>query len=66
MLPFIAAVVVEQGFLDYVKEQIDSFYACAKKHGEEKCALYFEALGSEEERLFFHADQVCAFRAVSL
>mmetsp|Transcript_36158 Transcript_36158/g.80462 ORF Transcript_36158/g.80462 Transcript_36158/m.80462 type:complete len:459 (-) Transcript_36158:759-2135(-) len=47
-----------QGFADYVEEQVSALEKCASKgHGMRKCALLFEALGSEEEQIFFHADQ---------
>lgn len=49
-----------EGFLAYVKEQIGALNKCEARanYTHKECALYFEALGNEEEVLFFHADQV--------
>ncbi|KAG2501332.1 hypothetical protein HYH03_001123 [Edaphochlamys debaryana] len=46
------------GFTAYVKEQVGAFRDCARDYGEERCALVFEALGSREEKIYFHADQL--------
>ena len=48
-----------EGFLAYCKEQIGAMKKCeARGFSPEAVALYFEALGTEEEVLFFHADQI--------
>jgi hypothetical protein len=52
-----------QGFLNYAQEQIGALKNCSREDknvvsSERECALYFEALGIQEEQLFFHADQV--------
>lgn len=48
-----------QGFLTYIREQIGELRNCiARGHTATQCALYFEALGPDEEQVFFHADQV--------
>lgn len=39
-------------------ENLNAFEACSARHSATECALYFEALGLPEERVFFHADQV--------
>lgn len=42
-------------------EQLDALEACVRRHGSaDACALYFEALGMEEEKVYFHCDQVRA------
>ncbi|GAX82546.1 hypothetical protein CEUSTIGMA_g9972.t1 [Chlamydomonas eustigma] len=48
------------GFLAYVKEQIGAIRKCESRgdYSARECALYFEALGNVEEKLFFHADQI--------
>ena len=50
-----------EGFLAYVQEQIGALRKCEARgdYTPRECALYFEALGNDEEQLFFHADQVC-------
>ncbi|KAL6753537.1 P-loop containing nucleoside triphosphate hydrolase protein [Haematococcus lacustris] len=63
-----------EGFLAYVKEQVAALRSCSARfvgqpggpadlpmtprQAERHCALYFEALGSHEEQIFFHADQI--------
>ena len=49
-----------EGFLAYVKEQMGALSKCEARgnFSHRECALYFEALGNDEEVLFFHADQV--------
>ena len=48
-----------EGFLKYVKEQLGALRRCeARGFTMRECALYFEALGLEEERVHFHCDQV--------
>lgn len=53
-----------EGFLAYVQEQIGALRKCEARgdYTPRECALYFEALGNDEERLFFHADQVSVCR----
>eukprot|EP00798_Chlamydomonas_sp_ICE-L_P031207 gene31207-6356_t len=46
------------GFLKYVKEQVAAFQECSKEHGDVKCAIMFEALGSKHEKVYFHCDQI--------
>lgn len=46
-----------EGFAAYVDENLDAFEACSARHSATECALYFEALGLPEEKVFFHADQ---------
>ena len=48
-----------QGFLKFVDEQIAAFEGCVSRgHSPTHCVLYFEALGLQEERTFFHCDQL--------
>mmetsp|Transcript_12594 Transcript_12594/g.39731 ORF Transcript_12594/g.39731 Transcript_12594/m.39731 type:complete len:529 (+) Transcript_12594:1190-2776(+) len=49
-----------EGFFEYAREQIGLVQQCHAKRGSwRECILAFESVGPEEEKLFFHADQVC-------
>eukprot|EP00798_Chlamydomonas_sp_ICE-L_P014847 gene14847-20901_t len=49
----------ENSFLKYVQDQIGAVKRCVSKGNTERdCALYFETFGSDEEKVFFHADQI--------
>jgi hypothetical protein len=48
----------QQGFAAFVDENLAAFDGCSARHSATECALYFEALGLPEEKVFFHADQV--------
>lgn len=50
-----------QGLNSYVNEQLDAFEVCQSAHDATECALHFEALGAEQEAVFFHCDQVRPF-----
>jgi hypothetical protein len=54
----IHATMLLQGFAAFVDENLNAFEACSARHSATDCALYFEALGLPEEKVFFHADQV--------
>lgn len=62
-----------EGYLAFVEDQIGAFERCINKQKalatkagrasssssiERRCALVFESLGYEEERVFYHCDQV--------
>ena len=47
-----------EGFLAYAREQIGGVRACLEAFSERDCVLNFEGLRLQEERLFFHADQI--------
>lgn len=50
-----------EGFLTYVTEQLGELRACmARNRTDVECALYFESLGMQEEKVFYHVDQVRA------
>ncbi len=49
----------------YVKEQVAAFRACEKQHSNgddsgagDVCAQLFEALGVQQEKVYFHCDQL--------
>ncbi|GAX80445.1 hypothetical protein CEUSTIGMA_g7884.t1 [Chlamydomonas eustigma] len=53
------------GFLAYVKEQVAGFQGCVTRRSkgddasnDDACALLFETFGVEEEKVFFHCDQL--------
>ncbi len=49
-----------EGFATFVEEQLGAYERClAVGHSERECILAFEALGTEQEKVFFHCDQVC-------
>lgn len=47
-----------EGFLEFVREQIGAMERCFEEFTERECAVNFEGLSLENERVFFHADQV--------
>lgn len=48
-----------EGFDAFVKEQLGAFHSCVKAgHTVDECTLLFESLGTEQEKVFFHCDQV--------
>ncbi|PNW70584.1 hypothetical protein CHLRE_17g725950v5 [Chlamydomonas reinhardtii] len=46
------------GFTEYVREQVGAFQNCTRKYGSRLCALMFEGLSAEQEKVYFHADQI--------
>ena len=38
--------------------QLEAYRSCVERHGEEACIMRFETLGMQEEKVFFHGDQV--------
>lgn len=50
-----------------MKQQVAAFRLCeAKGHTAEQCVLYFESLGVDEEKVYFHCDQVRGRNVVDL
>ena len=48
----------DDGLFAYATEQIKGWNACAKSHGERRCAFLFEMLNKTEADVFFHCDQL--------
>eukprot|EP00198_Chlamydomonas_reinhardtii_P007820 XP_001697157.1 predicted protein [Chlamydomonas reinhardtii] len=40
------------GFTEYVREQVGAFQNCTRKYGSRLCALMFEGLSAEQEKIF--------------
>jgi len=48
----------ETGFSAFAREMVGHLRQCLRSHSEAECVTAFEALGPEEEAVFYHADQV--------
>ncbi|KAL6762813.1 P-loop containing nucleoside triphosphate hydrolase protein [Haematococcus lacustris] len=47
-----------EGFLAYVQDLVGAFKNCSSLHGDLACTLRFETLGMEQEKVYFHVDQL--------
>ncbi|KAG1665569.1 hypothetical protein FOA52_000716 [Chlamydomonas sp. UWO 241] len=45
-------------FISYARDQMKAWTACVAAHGEHACMWHFETLSMEQEKVFYHCDQV--------